>query len=170
MGPRGRGLAPTAGLGEGFTGRRVLGFGQREESLNFHFTLSPCVLPIDVRALRPRWGKSDFVRILGREASARPLLGSGGWVGMGDPQPVWVPVVVWGESPRFLFWRSQAGVSWLPRAGLCTHPASQRGSKRLIPSSYGEKHLMGSCSRPPGSLRSPALLRHSLFPRSAIVS
>lgn len=52
--------------------------------------------------------------------------------------------------------------------GWTLYPASQGGAKQLIPSPYGEKHLMGSCSWPPGSLPSLALLRHSLFSQSLI--
>lgn len=52
--------------------------------------------------------------------------------------------------------------------GRTPHPGGRRGAKRLVPSPLGEKHLTGSCSLPPGSLPSPALLRGSLFSRLVI--
>lgn len=69
--PRLAELAQTARLGESFIGRRILGFGQREQSLNSHFTLNPSLLPIYVRALIPCWKKNTTLRMLGGDYQAR---------------------------------------------------------------------------------------------------
>lgn len=48
-----------------------MGFGQREQSLNFHFALNPCLLPIYVRALIPCWKKKGFFKDAGGELSGK---------------------------------------------------------------------------------------------------
>lgn len=136
-------LAQTASLGGSFIGRRILGFGQREQSLNFHF--SPCLLPIYVRALIPHWKKKQnkteknptksLLRMLGENYQARRGINRShfemqemSWV-EGSTAGVGASGGDWGESPRFLFsQRSQAEVWWLPWAGLCTQPVREEQS------------------------------------------
>lgn len=135
MAPRLAGLAQTVSLRESFIGRRILGFGQREQSLNFHFTLSPCLLPIYVRALTPCWKKKPFLRMLGENCQARggiirsPFWGAEDGLGWGTHNQSGYG---WGFgmkaqdfcSPK----GSQTGVSRLPGVRLCTQLAREEQS------------------------------------------